>query len=79
MDVDGAPPAAPSDTPYEEDTPTCKSGDLYNLWLFFMLMVQQTRPLRHLLRCFQHGSTVISLVLRHVFSSRAISAHVEIR
>jgi len=24
MDVDGVPPAAPSDIPYEEDTPTCR-------------------------------------------------------
>lgn len=28
MDVDGVPPPATSDVPFEEDTPTCKSGCL---------------------------------------------------
>ena len=68
MDVDGVPPLASSDNPYEEDTPTCKSGCPCGLRSFPTLMDTQIHPSRHLLRCFRHGSIAISLVLRHVFS-----------
>jgi len=49
------------------------------LWLVPLLMVTQTRPLRHLLRCFRRASTVISLALRHVPSPCVVLLHVEMK
>lgn len=37
MDVDGVPPPGPSNAPFEEDTPTCKSGCLEGFSLSFYL------------------------------------------
>ena len=77
MDVDGVPPPVPSGTLFEEDTPTCKSEYLWGLWLVPLLMMAQTRPSKHPLRCSRRGSIATLPASRHVFSPRAILAHAE--